>query len=105
MLNDVKQADVVVRNPTHFAVALKYDPAKAAAPLVLAKGADHLAQRILVGGLLLGEAGSNPHWRIPAGSALDPHHRTKCRGARGGANEEAHCGARDNPSGVLEYTS
>lgn len=48
MLNDVKKADVVVRNPTHFAVVLKYDPAKAAAPLVLAKGADHLAQRILV---------------------------------------------------------
>jgi flagellar biosynthetic protein FlhB len=47
MLRNVKKADVVVRNPTHFAVALKYDPAKAAAPIVLAKGADFLALRIV----------------------------------------------------------
>jgi len=47
MLNDVKKADVVVRNPTHFAVALKYDPAVAPAPVVLAKGADRLAERIV----------------------------------------------------------
>lgn len=47
MLGDVKKADVIVRNPTHFAVALKYDPEKAAAPIVLAKGADLLAKRII----------------------------------------------------------
>ena len=47
MLADVPGADVVVRNPTHFAVALKYDPGKSAAPLVLAKGADYMAERIL----------------------------------------------------------
>ena len=47
MMHDVKKADVVVRNPTHFAVALKYDPDKSAAPVVLAKGAGHLAQRIV----------------------------------------------------------
>jgi flagellar biosynthesis protein FlhB len=47
MLQDVVKADVVVTNPTHFAVALKYDPAKAAAPVVLAKGADYLALRIV----------------------------------------------------------
>lgn len=47
MMNDVKKADVIVRNPTHFAVALKYDPEKASAPMVLAKGAGHLALRIL----------------------------------------------------------
>jgi len=47
MLADVPDADVVVRNPTHFAVALKYDPGKSSAPLVLAKGADHMAERIL----------------------------------------------------------
>jgi flagellar biosynthetic protein FlhB len=47
MLRNVKKADVVVRNPTHYAVALKYDPAEAAAPVVLAKGADYLALRIL----------------------------------------------------------
>jgi len=47
MMNDVKKADVVVRNPTHYAVALKYDPQKAGAPMVLAKGARYLAERIL----------------------------------------------------------
>jgi len=46
MLADVKKADVVVTNPDHLAVALKYDQAKMAAPVVVAKGADYLAQRI-----------------------------------------------------------
>ncbi|MCX7772502.1 MAG: flagellar biosynthesis protein FlhB [Clostridia bacterium] len=46
MLKDVPKADVVITNPTHFAVAIKYDPQKAAAPYVLAKGVDFLAQRI-----------------------------------------------------------
>jgi len=45
MMSDVPQADVVVTNPTHFAVALRYDPAKSA-PEVVAKGSDILAQRI-----------------------------------------------------------
>ena len=45
MLRMVASADVVVVNPTHFAVALRYDPVKGA-PEVLAKGADHLALRI-----------------------------------------------------------
>lgn len=43
MLGEVPSADVVVTNPTHFAVALKYDPERAGAPIVIAKGADHLA--------------------------------------------------------------
>ncbi len=43
---DVPQADVVVTNPTHIAVALKYDTETMSAPRVLAKGKDHLAQRI-----------------------------------------------------------
>lgn len=42
----VPSADVVVTNPTHFAVALRYDSAKMAAPKVVAKGADLLAMRI-----------------------------------------------------------
>lgn len=42
----VPQADVIVTNPTHFAVALKYDQAKMDAPRVIAKGADELAFRI-----------------------------------------------------------
>jgi len=46
MIAAVKTADVVVTNPTHFAVALKYDPVTMQAPMVVAKGADHLAKRI-----------------------------------------------------------
>lgn len=46
MMQDVPKADVVVTNPTHFAIALKYDALKMAAPVVVAKGADLVAQRI-----------------------------------------------------------
>lgn len=46
MLRQVPQADVVLANPTHVAVALKYDLATMEAPLVLAKGADLLCQKI-----------------------------------------------------------
>src|SRR5690606_20212578 len=46
MLNDVKSADVIVTNPTHISVALKYDGQTMVAPSVTAKGADHLALRI-----------------------------------------------------------
>ncbi len=42
----VPQADVVITNPTHFAVALQYDAEVSDAPLVIAKGQDYLAQRI-----------------------------------------------------------
>lgn len=45
MMNDTADADVVVVNPTHYAVALKYEPGQGA-PKVVAKGADHLASRI-----------------------------------------------------------
>jgi flagellar biosynthetic protein FlhB len=46
MMMDVPRADVVVTNPTHYAVALKYDPAKMKAPRVLAKGRDLMALEI-----------------------------------------------------------
>jgi flagellar biosynthetic protein FlhB len=46
MMEDLKEADVVITNPTHYAVALKYDPAKHAAPYVVAKGQNELALRI-----------------------------------------------------------
>ncbi len=46
MMNDVKKADVIVTNPTHISVALKYDGDGMIAPAVVAKGADHLALRI-----------------------------------------------------------
>jgi flagellar biosynthetic protein FlhB len=42
----VPTADVVITNPTHFAVALKYDRDNMSAPTVVAKGADHMAFRI-----------------------------------------------------------
>jgi flagellar biosynthetic protein FlhB len=46
MMSDVPGADVVVTNPTHLAVALKYAPDSMAAPRVVAKGAGHVAARI-----------------------------------------------------------
>jgi flagellar biosynthesis protein FlhB len=46
MMHKVPSADVVLVNPTHFAVALKYDPKKMRAPRVLAKGIDLVAQNI-----------------------------------------------------------
>jgi len=46
MMQDVPKADVVVTNPTHVAVALKYDTAKMSAPRVVAKGADLVARKI-----------------------------------------------------------
>ncbi len=46
MLEDVKSADVIVTNPTHISVALKYDGEAMVAPAVVAKGSEHLALRI-----------------------------------------------------------
>jgi len=46
MMHKVPTADVVIVNPTHFAVALKYDPKQMRAPRVLAKGVDLVAQNI-----------------------------------------------------------
>lgn len=46
MMQDVPTANVVVTNPTHFAVALRYQEGRDAAPVVVAKGADEVAARI-----------------------------------------------------------
>jgi flagellar biosynthetic protein FlhB len=46
MLQKVKDADVIITNPEHFAVALSYDPTGDGAPILLAKGTDHMASRI-----------------------------------------------------------
>jgi flagellar biosynthesis protein FlhB len=46
MMQEVPEADVVITNPTHFAIALKYDENKMDAPYVVAKGVDYLAQKI-----------------------------------------------------------
>ena len=47
MMQQVPSADVVIRNPTHFAVALRYRPEEDYAPIVLAKGQDNIAMRIV----------------------------------------------------------
>lgn len=46
MMEKVPEADVVITNPTHFAVALKYDESRMGAPQVIAKGKDLIAKRI-----------------------------------------------------------
>lgn len=46
MMQAVPEADVVITNPTHFAVALKYEQNSGKAPVVVAKGEDYLAQKI-----------------------------------------------------------
>lgn len=50
MMQAVPSADVIVRNPTHYAVALKYDLEKDRAPVLVAKGQDELALRIVAVG-------------------------------------------------------
>lgn len=47
MIQQVPSADVIIRNPTHYAIALKYDIDKDFAPLVVAKGQDYMAKRII----------------------------------------------------------
>ena len=51
MIQQVPNADVIVRNPTHYAVALKYDLKNDMAPVVLAKGQDFMAKRIIDAGM------------------------------------------------------
>jgi len=46
MMQDIPSADVVITNPTHFAVAIRYDTQKENAPKIVAKGVDHLALKI-----------------------------------------------------------
>ena len=47
MIQSVPTADVVIKNPTHYAIAIKYDQKKSSAPRVIAKGVDSLALRII----------------------------------------------------------
>ena len=46
MMQNLPKADVVITNPTHYAVAIRYEPSEVDAPVVLAKGEGYLAQRI-----------------------------------------------------------
>ena len=61
MMQDIPQADVVITNPTHYAVALRYDQASTGAPIVVAKGADLIAQHIR----MVGEANDVPILEAP----------------------------------------
>ena len=47
MMQEVPKADVVITNPTHYAVALKYEPEEREAPYVVAKGVDNIALKII----------------------------------------------------------
>ena len=47
MMQEVPTADVIIRNPTHFAIAVRYDPDKNHAPAVIAKGMDFVALKII----------------------------------------------------------
>ena len=46
MMSNVPTADVIITNPTHYAVALKYNPESMATPILLAKGGDNIALKI-----------------------------------------------------------
>ena len=67
MMLDVPRADVVIVNPTHYAVALKWSRAKGAAPMVVAKGVDDVAARIRAAAA---EAGVPIHRDPPTARAL-----------------------------------
>lgn len=70
MMSQVPEADVIITNPTHYAVALKYDEPRMAAPRVVAKGADRVAQRIRE----LGEAHAVPRLEAPPLARALYHH-------------------------------
>jgi flagellar biosynthetic protein FlhB len=46
MMSDVPKADVIITNPTHYAIAIMYDANDTRAPVVIAKGVDFMAQKI-----------------------------------------------------------
>ncbi len=67
MMHDVPNADVVIVNPTHYAVALAWDPRKSNAPIVLAKGVDEIALKIRQ---IANEKGIPVHVDIPTARQL-----------------------------------
>ncbi len=60
MMQEVPEAEVVIRNPTHFAVAIRYKP-EMEAPVVVAKGMDHIAKKIIDAAMRAGV----PIWQDP----------------------------------------
>jgi flagellar biosynthetic protein FlhB len=69
MMDDVPKADVIVTNPTHYSVALRYDENKMSAPKVVAKGAGLIALRIRE----IGTEHRVPILEAPAGACLYRH--------------------------------
>jgi len=61
MMQDIPEADVIITNPTHYAVALKYDQTSTGAPVVVAKGSDLVAQQIR----MVGDANEVPILEAP----------------------------------------
>ena len=79
--HDVPEADVIVTNPTHFSVAIKYDSDTMAAPRLVAKGADFLAMRIrhlaLMHSVPMVERpplARALYWNIEVGQEISPEH-------------------------------
>lgn len=70
MMADVPEADVIITNPTHYAVALKYEPNAMPAPLMVAKGVDHVAFKIRE----IGEEYKIPILEMPALARSIYHH-------------------------------
>lgn len=70
MMADVPEADVIITNPTHYAVALKYEPNAMPAPLMVAKGVDHVAFKIRE----IGEEYNIPILELPALARSIYHH-------------------------------
>ncbi|TCS42429.1 flagellar biosynthesis protein FlhB [Reinekea marinisedimentorum] len=72
MMKDVPEADVIITNPTHYAVALKYKPNEMPAPIMVAKGADNIAFKIRE----IGEEYNVPVLQIPS-LARSIYHNTE----------------------------
>jgi len=72
MMSDVPEADVIITNPTHYAVALRYEPNEMPAPLMVAKGVDHVAFKIRE----IGEEYDVPILQLPA-LARSIYHNTE----------------------------
>lgn len=72
MMKDVPEADVIITNPTHYAVALKYKPNEMPAPVMIAKGADLVAFKIKE----IGEEYNIPVLQVPA-LARSIYHNTE----------------------------
>ena len=67
MLTDARDADVIIANPTHYSVALKWDRLPGSAPICVAKGVDHIALQIRT---IASDANIPIHEDVPTARAL-----------------------------------